>query len=234
MSLATWWMVGTAGPASTHRLCRMSACRILVIDNYDSFVWNIVSYLGQIGAEVDVLRNDDPAFGTPGWHRRYDGVLLSPGPGHPADAGVCIDVLRTLSGTLPIFGVCLGMQAMAVAWGGRVERAPEQLHGKVSQIRHNGTGVFTGLPSPLTVTRYHSLAADPGTLPDCLETTAWTDSGLIMGLRHRELPVEAVQFHPESVLSEHGYQMLAHWLADCGDAKAPSRAASLSPLMTAH
>lgn len=212
----------------------MSACRILVIDNYDSFVWNIVSYLGQIGAEVDVLRNDDPTFSTPGWHTRYDGILLSPGPGHPRDAGVCIDVLRNLSDTLPIFGVCLGMQAMAVAWGGRVDRAPEQLHGKVSKVLHNGTGVFTGLPSPLTVTRYHSLAADVDTLPECLETTAWSESGLIMGLRHRELPVEAVQFHPESVLSEHGYQMFGHWLAVCGDADAPARAAGFSPLMTAR
>jgi para-aminobenzoate synthetase component 2 len=211
----------------------MSACRILVIDNYDSFVWNIVSYLGQIGAEVDVLRNDDPAFATAGWHTPYDGILLSPGPGHPKDAGVCIDVLRNLSGTVPIFGVCLGMQAMAVAWGGRVERAPEQLHGKVSTVRHNGTGVFAGVPSPLKVTRYHSLAADIDTLPDCLEITAWSDSGLIMGLRHKELPVEAVQFHPESVLSEHGFQIFANWLAVCGDAGAPVRAAGLSPLMTA-
>ncbi|WP_257478965.1 anthranilate synthase component II [Acidipropionibacterium jensenii] len=211
----------------------MSARRILVIDNYDSFVWNIVSYLGQIGADVDVLRNDDPAFATPGWHRPYDGVLLSPGPGHPDDAGVCIDVLRNLSDTLPIFGVCLGMQAMAVAWGGRVGRAPEQLHGKVSVVRHNGTGVFTGVPSPLTVTRYHSLAADIPSLPGCLEVTAWSESGLIMALRHRELPVEAVQFHPESVLSEHGFQIFGNWLAICGDPDARDRAAGLSPLMSA-
>ncbi|AXE39881.1 anthranilate synthase component II [Acidipropionibacterium virtanenii] len=214
----------------------MSERRILVIDNYDSFVWNIVSYLGQIGARVDVWRNDDPRFDSESWAESYDGILLSPGPGRPEDAGVCIDVLRNHCGTVPIFGVCLGMQAMAVAWGGTVSRAPEQLHGKVSQVVHNGTGVFEGLPSPLTVTRYHSLAADPDTLPDCLEITATADSAagpVIMGLRHKELPVEAVQFHPESVLSEHGHQMLAHWLADCGDAGAPGRAVSMTPLMTA-
>lgn len=210
--------------------------RILVIDNYDSFVWNIVSYLGQIGARVEVWRNDDARFERPGWHEEFDGLLLSPGPGRPEDAGVCIDVLRTMSCVLPIFGVCLGMQAMAVAWGGTVSRAPEQLHGKVSEIHHTGAGVFEGLPSPLRVTRYHSLAADPATLPGCLEVTATADSSagpIIMGLRHRELPVEAVQFHPESVLSEHGHQMLAHWLSDCGDAGAPARAAAMTPLMTA-
>lgn len=210
--------------------------RILVIDNYDSFVWNIVSYLGQIGAHVQVWRNDDARFERPGWYEEFDGLLLSPGPGRPENAGVCIDVLRSLSGTLPIFGVCLGMQAMAVAWGGTVSRAPEQLHGKVSEIHHSGVGVFEGLPNPLRVTRYHSLAADPATLPSCLEVTATADSPagrIIMGLRHRELPVEAVQFHPESVLSEHGHQILAHWLSDCGDPGAPARAAAMTPLMSA-
>lgn len=208
--------------------------RILVVDNYDSFVWNLVSYLGQIGATVEVWRNDDPRFTDPSWPTGFDGVLLSPGPGKPEDAGVCIDLLRTHPGTVPIFGVCLGLQAMAVAWGATVGRAPEILHGKVSAIHHSGVGVFEGLPDPLTATRYHSLAVDPRTVPDELEVTAWTDSGVIMALRHRTLPVEAVQFHPESVLSQHGHQMLAHWLADCGDLDAPTRAAGMAPLMSAR
>ena len=178
--------------------------RILVVDNYDSFVYNLVQYLAQIGAEVEVWRNDDPRFATDGWAAGFDGVLLSPGPGTPEEAGVCIDVVRGQAGRLPIFGVCLGLQSMAVAYGGVVGRAPELLHGKTSLVHHDGRGVFAGLPNPFTATRYHSLALDPATVPDELEVSARTDSGVIMALRHRSLAVESVQFHPESVLTEAG------------------------------
>ncbi len=205
--------------------------RILVIDNYDSFVYNLVQYLAQIGAEVEVWRNDDPRFADPAWSDGFDGVLLSPGPGTPEEAGVCIDVVRTLGGRVPIFGVCLGLQSIAVAYGGVVDRAPELLHGKTSVVHHDGRGVFAGLPSPLTATRYHSLALDPDTVPEVLEVSARTDSGVIMAIRHRTLPVESVQFHPESVLTEGGYQMLANWLVACGDPDAPARAEGLTPLM---
>ena len=205
--------------------------RILVVDNYDSFVWNIVSYLAQIGAEVDVWRNDDPRFDAADFADPFDGILLSPGPGTPEAAGVCIDLVRGRAGEVPIFGVCLGLQSIAVAYGGVVGRAPELLHGKTSLVFHDGRGVFDGLPSPFTATRYHSLALDPQTVPDVVEVSAWTESGVIMAIRHRELPVESVQFHPESVLTEGGYQMLANWLAVCGDAGAPKRAEGLTPLM---
>lgn len=208
-----------------------SSTAILVIDNYDSFVYNIVQYLAQIGAEVTVWRNDDPRFAEPGWYESFDGVLLSPGPGTPEEAGVCVDVVRQLSGVTPLFGVCLGLQAMVVAFGGVVGRAPELLHGKTSPVLHTGAGVFRGLDSPVTTTRYHSLSAEPDTLPDALEVTARTQDGTIMAIKHRELLVEAVQFHPESVLTEGGYQMLANWLADCGDPDAPARAAGLAPLV---
>ena len=205
--------------------------RILVVDNYDSFVYNLVQYLGQIGADVEVWRNDDPRFADPGWTDGFDGVLLSPGPGTPEDAGVCIDVVRSKGGVLPIFGVCLGLQSISVAFGGVVGRAPELLHGKTSLVHHDGRGVFAGLPNPFTATRYHSLALDPATVPDVLEVSATTDSGVIMAVRHRTLPIESVQFHPESVLTEGGYQMLANWLLACGDADAPGRATGLTPLM---
>lgn len=205
--------------------------RILVVDNYDSFVYNIVQYLARIGAEVEVWRNDDPRFAAPGFLDGFDGVLLSPGPGTPEDAGVCIQLVREHAGEVPIFGVCLGLQSMGVAYGGVVGRAPELLHGKTSPVFHEGQGVFAGLPSPITCTRYHSLAIDPDTMPEELEVTARTESGVIMAVRHRSLPVESVQFHPESVLTEGGYQMLANWLATCGDTDAPARAAGMSPLM---
>lgn len=208
--------------------------RILVVDNYDSFVYNLVSYLAQIGAEVEVWRNDDARFETTGWERGFDGILLSPGPGTPEEAGVCIDVVQRLGGVTPIFGVCLGLQAIAVAYGGVVDRAPELLHGKTSPVFHSGAGVFAGLPSPVTTTRYHSLAIVDDTVPDVLEVTARTGSGVIMAVRHRTAAVEAVQFHPESVLTEGGYQMLANWLAACGDAGAPERAAGLSPLVATN
>ncbi len=209
----------------------MSA-RILVVDNYDSFVFNLVQYLYQLGAECEVLRNDEvtPAHAQDG----FDGVLLSPGPGTPEEAGVCVDMVRHCAGTgVPVFGVCLGVQSIAVAYGAVVDRAPELLHGKTSLVTHEGAGVFAGLPSPYTATRYHSLAVERDTVPPELEITAWTDSGVIMGLRHRDLPVEGVQFHPESVLTEWGHLMLANWLAICGDTGAVARSAGLTPVVGA-
>jgi len=202
--------------------------QILVIDNYDSFVFNLVQYLGQLGASVTVLRNDqleaDDALG-------FDGVLLSPGPGTPEDAGVCLDVVRTCAGSVPIFGVCLGHQAIAVAHGAVVSRAPELLHGKTSLVHHAGVGILEGLSSPFTATRYHSLAVERDTVPDELEITGQTDSGVIMALRHRTLAVEGVQFHPESVLTEGGHRMLANWLAVCGDDDAVARSEGLAPVV---
>ncbi|WP_075734051.1 aminodeoxychorismate/anthranilate synthase component II [Streptomyces acidiscabies] len=207
----------------------MSA-RILVVDNYDSFVFNLVQYLYQLGAECEVLRNDEVS--TAHAQDGFDGVLLSPGPGTPEEAGVCIDMVRHCAATgVPVFGVCLGMQSMQVAYGGVVDRAPELLHGKTSLVEHEGRGVFAGLPSPFTATRYHSLAAMPTTVPAELEVTARTEDGIIMGLRHRELPVEGVQFHPESVLTEHGHLMLANWLAECGYSDAVARSAGLAPVV---
>lgn len=207
---------------------------ILVVDNYDSFVYNLAHYLAQVGATVDVWRNDDTRFDSPDYAAPYDGILLSPGPGTPEQAGVCIDLIRSQQGKLPIFGVCLGLQAIGVAYGGTVGRAPELLHGKTSPVEHNGGGALTGIPSPFTATRYHSLVILPESTPSELEVTARTDTGVIMAARHRELPVEGVQFHPESVLTEHGYQVLANWLRTCGDDHAPERARDLAPLMAAE
>ena len=202
--------------------------RILVIDNYDSFVFNLVQYLGQLGVDVDVRRNDEVTVEEA---RAYDGILLSPGPGTPEDAGVCMDVVRGCAGEVPILGVCLGHQAIAAVYGGVVDRAPELLHGKTSLVEHHGEGVLAGLPEPFTATRYHSLAVRPDSVPDVLEVTGTTESGVIMALRHRELAVEGVQFHPESVLTEGGHQLLANWLVVCGDADAPRRAAGLAPVV---
>ena len=202
--------------------------RILVVDNYDSFVFNLVQYLAQLGAEVDVRRNDEV---TPDQARGYDGVLLSPGPGTPADAGVCLDMVRELAGVVPIFGVCLGHQAIGEAYGATVVRAPELLHGKTSLVHHAGVGVLEGLDDPFTATRYHSLTIDPATVPAELEVTAHTDSGVIMAVRHRSLAVEGVQFHPESVLTEGGHRMLANWLVVCGDPGAVARSAGLAPVV---
>jgi para-aminobenzoate synthetase component II len=203
--------------------------RILVIDNYDSFVFNLVQYLYQLDAECEVLRNDAVPTARA---EDFDGVLLSPGPGTPEEAGVCVAMVRHCAETgVPVFGVCLGMQSIAVAYGGVVNRAPELLHGKTSLVEHGGSGVFAGLPSPFTATRYHSLAAEPTSVPDELEVTARTRDGIIMGVRHRELPVEGVQFHPESVLTEHGHLMLANWLVSCGDPGAVARSDGLMPVV---
>ncbi|MFF8813575.1 aminodeoxychorismate/anthranilate synthase component II [Streptomyces pactum] len=213
----------------------MSPARVLVVDNYDSFVFNLVQYLYQLGAECEVRRNDEVALD----HAQdgFDGVLLSPGPGTPEEAGVCVEMVRHCAGTgVPVFGVCLGMQSMAVAYGGVVGRAPELLHGKTSPVLHEGAGVFQGLPSPFTATRYHSLSVERDTLPPELEVTAWTETGepgriIPMGLRHRDLMVEGVQFHPESVLTEWGHRMLANWLAMCGDEGAVGRSEGLAPVV---
>ncbi|MCB0904447.1 MAG: aminodeoxychorismate/anthranilate synthase component II [Actinobacteria bacterium] len=202
--------------------------RILVVDNYDSFVYNLVQYLGQLDVACDVRRNDEIGLDE---ITGYDGVLLSPGPGTPAQAGICMDLIGRFAGQVPIFGVCLGHQAIAEVYGATVSRAPELLHGKTSLVEHDGWGVFTGLPNPMTATRYHSLAVEPDTVPDELEVTAATDTGVIMGLRHRELAVEGVQFHPESVLTEGGHRMLANWLVICGDDEAVRRSEGLSPVV---
>jgi para-aminobenzoate synthetase component 2 len=203
----------------------VTSARILVVDNYDSFVFNLVQYLGQLGAETEVRRNDEV---SPDEATDFDGVLLSPGPGTPEQAGVCVELVRRSAGEVPILGVCLGHQAIATAYGASVGRAPELLHGKTSAVEHAGTGVLTGLPSPFTATRYHSLTVEPTSVPPELEVTGVTASGVIMALRHRELPVEGVQFHPESVLTEGGHRMLANWLQVCGDADAVARSASLT------
>ena len=204
--------------------------RILVIDNYDSFVYNLVQYLGQLGAACDVRRNDEVAVADAA---AYDGVLLSPGPGTPEEAGVCVELIREVGGRVPLLGVCLGHQAIAVAFGGTVGRAPELLHGKTSGVSHGGQGVLRGLPSPFTATRYHSLAVDEENLPAELEVTGRSASGVIMAMRHRDLPVEGVQFHPESVLTEGGHRMLANWLEVCGDVDAPARSEGLAPVVRA-
>ena len=202
--------------------------RILVIDNYDSFVFNLVQYLAQLGAEVEVVRNDDI---TASEALAFDGVLLSPGPGTPEDAGVCLDVVRECAGQVPIFGVCLGHQAIAVAYGAVVSRAPELLHGKTSQVYHSGVGVLAGLPDPFTATRYHSLAVERDTVPPELEITGETDTGIVMAVRHRVHAVEGVQFHPESVLTEGGHRMVANWLALCGDIGAVDRSEGMAPVV---
>ena len=202
--------------------------RILVVDNYDSFVFNLVQYLAQLGAHVEVRRNDAV---TPEQGLAYDGVLLSPGPGTPQNAGVCMAMVTELAGRVPLLGVCLGHQAICAAYGGSIVRAPELLHGKTSQVHHQGAGVLAGLPDPFTATRYHSLTLDPATTPDSLAVTSWTDSGVIMGVRHKTLAVEGVQFHPESVLTQGGHHMLATWLTECGDEGALAASVGLSPVV---
>jgi para-aminobenzoate synthetase component II len=205
----------------------VSAVRVLVIDNYDSFVFNLVQYIGQLGVECDVRRNDEIEVADVG-RLRPAGVLLSPGPGTPRRAGICMKLIEEYAGTLPIFGVCLGHQAIGAVYGGTVDRAPELLHGKTSLVHHDGVGVLAGLPDPFTATRYHSLAVDEATLPPEIEVTGRTESGIVMAMRHRTLPIEGVQFHPESVLTEGGHLMLANWLAQCGH---PAALAAAPPLV---
>ena len=188
--------------------------RILVVDNYDSFVYNLVQYLGQLGAQVDVRRND--AVG-PGDVDGFDGVLVSPGPGTPQAAGNSMAVVAACAErAVPLFGVCLGHQAIGAVFGAPVVRAPELLHGKTSAVLHDGSGVLAGLPSPFTATRYHSLAVEEAGLPPEIVVTGRTASGVVMALRHVSLPIDGVQFHPESVLTQGGHRMLANWLRRCG------------------
>jgi anthranilate synthase component 2 len=184
---------------------------LLMIDNYDSFTYNLVQYFGELGETVQVYRND--AITLDAINRlQPDRICISPGPGAPAAAGISLDVLRHFADRIPVFGVCLGHQSIGEVFGGKVIRARRVMHGKVSRITHTGTGVFRGLPNPLAVTRYHSLAIERESLPDCLEITAWADDGEIMGVRHKALPVEGVQFHPESILSEQGHALLGNFL----------------------
>ncbi len=205
--------------------------RILVVDNYDSFVYTIVGYLTQLGARCEVVRNDAVSTDEAA---TYDGVLLSPGPGTPQDAGVCVDmVLACAERSQPMLGVCLGHQALGVAYGAVVGRAPELLHGKTSLVEHDGAGVLAGLPMPFTATRYHSLAIDPATVPAELEVTGRTAGAVVMAVRHRDLPLEGVQFHPESVLTQGGHRLLANWLVRCGDSGAIERSRGLAPLVRA-
>jgi para-aminobenzoate synthetase component II len=197
--------------------------RVLVVDNYDSFVFNLVQYLGQLGIAAEVWRNDDERLGSESLIEQaaadFDGVLLSPGPGTPERAGASIPLVRACAAAAtPLLGVCLGHQAIGVAFGGTVDRAPELLHGKTSTVFHTNVGVFQGLPDPFTATRYHSLTILPETVPADLEVTARTRGGVIMGVRHTSLPIHGVQFHPESILTEGGHRMLANWLSACGEA----------------
>ena len=200
-----------------------------MIDNYDSFVYNLVQYLGQLGAEPVVQRNDaltvDQALAL-----HPDGVLISPGPGRPEGAGVSLELIEAAAGAgIPVFGVCLGHQCIGLLYGGEVVRHTV-MHGKTSEVTHDGRGVFEGLPEPLTATRYHSLVVAATSLPDALEASAWAEEdGIVMGLRHRELPVEGVQFHPESILTEGGHRMLANWLAVCGQAGVLESPAAVLP-----
>lgn len=189
---------------------------LLLIDNYDSFTWNLVHYLGELGAETKVVRNDaldvQQAMGL-----RPEAIVLSPGPCDPAQAGICLPLTAAAAEAgIPLLGVCLGHQTIGEAFGGKVVRCHEIVHGKMGKMYHEGKGVFRGLPSPFLATRYHSLVVERESLPECLEVTAWLEDGTIMGLRHRALPIEGVQFHPESIASEHGHQILRNFLEDAG------------------
>jgi para-aminobenzoate synthetase component 2 len=203
--------------------------KILVVDNYDSFVFNLVQYLQQLGAECTVVRNDQLKVSDAD---NYDGVLISPGPGTPEGAGVSVELVKYCGEKkIPLLGVCLGHQVIAVAYGAIVSRAPELLHGKTSVVNHNNKSVLADIPTPFTATRYHSLAIEKQTLPDEIEVTGSTDSGVIMAIQHKTLPICGVQFHPESVLTEHGYQMIGNWLEICGDDGARKRSEGLTPVV---
>ena len=198
---------------------------ILLIDNYDSFTFNLYHFLGEVGAECDVWRNDkltvDQALAM-----RPEAIVLSPGPCTPNEAGICLDLIAAAAAThVPLFGVCLGHQSIGQAFGGNVIRAPEPMHGKVSRVSHTGTDILDGLPSPFSATRYHSLIVEKDTMPEVLVPTAWTEDGLVMAMHHRTLPIYGVQFHPESIASEHGHRILANFLAIARGSNAPARAA---------
>jgi para-aminobenzoate synthetase component II len=210
----------------------MSSPSILVVDNYDSFVYNLVQYMIELGADVTVRRNDDVDAEQVA-KMAPDGVLVSPGPGHPRDAGNCVEIIRYCAEkSIPMFGVCLGHQALGEAFGATIDRAPELLHGRSSLVDHEGVGVFQGVSNPLVVGRYHSLVVKDEGLPSDFAVTA-RSHGLIMGVRHRTLPLEGVQFHPESVLTQDGYRMLANWLEECGSTDAREKAEALSDRMDA-
>lgn len=208
---------------------------VLVVDNYDSFVWTIVGYLEQLGARCRVVRNDDDSLDAGGLDavvRGVDGVLLSPGPGAPSQAGASPALVRACADSAtPMLGVCLGHQALGEVFGATVTHAEELLHGKTSEVVHDGGGVLRGLPEPFTATRYHSLAVVASTVPDELEVTGRTAGGVVMALQHRELPLHGVQFHPESVLTQGGHRLLANWLTVCGDDGAVERSAGMAPLV---
>jgi anthranilate synthase/aminodeoxychorismate synthase-like glutamine amidotransferase len=197
---------------------------LLLIDNYDSFTFNLYHFLGDVGARCEVWRNDRISV-SEALARKPEAIVLSPGPCTPNEAGICLDLIAEAADKVPILGVCLGHQAVGQAFGGKVVRAPAPMHGKVSRIFHAGTDILEGLPSPFTATRYHSLIVDRATLPDALVATAWTEDGLVMAMRHRALPVFGVQFHPESIASEHGHELLANFLAIARGSNAPARAA---------
>jgi anthranilate synthase component 2 len=193
----------------------------VLIDNYDSFTYNLRHYLGELGAEVEVYRNDTLSVNEV-VALRPEGIVISPGPCDPDRAGICLDLLEKASTSIPIFGVCLGHQTIGQSFGGSVIRAPKPMHGKVSQINHTGTGVFEGVPSPFLATRYHSLTLDKAGLPDCLDITAESDDGVIQGLAHKTLPIHGVQFHPESIASDHGHAILKNFLIISSQGKADS------------
>jgi para-aminobenzoate synthetase component 2 len=203
--------------------------KILVVDNYDSFVFNLVQYLAQLGAQCTVLRNDEVGVTSA---KDYDGVLISPGPGIPESAGISVELVKFCAAKkIPLLGVCLGHQAIGVAFGATVSRAPELLHGKTSVVNHSSGGIFKDIPNPFTATRYHSLAIEAATVPDEIEVTGKTSSGVIMSIQHKIFPITGVQFHPESVLTEYGHQLLGNWLEMCGDIGARARSEGLSPVV---
>jgi anthranilate synthase/aminodeoxychorismate synthase-like glutamine amidotransferase len=197
---------------------------ILLIDNYDSFTFNLVHFLGDVGAACDVRRNDTLSVAE-AMALQPEAIVLSPGPCTPNEAGICLDLVAAAAGKIPVLGVCLGHQAIGQVFGGEVKRAPVPMHGKVSRVFHQSSDIFAGLPSPFQATRYHSLIVERATLPEVLVPTAWTEDGIIMGLRHRAFPIFGVQFHPESIASEHGHELLANFLAIVRGANAPARGA---------
>lgn len=207
---------GVGSGRQKHRPIRqtksMEPTMLLMLDNYDSFTYNLVQYFGELGETVEVYRNDEISVDAL-LARQPDRIVISPGPCTPNEAGISVPLIQVVAGKIPLLGVCLGHQSIGQAFGGRIVRAKELMHGKTSMIHHHDVGVFHGLPNPLRATRYHSLVIERETLPDCLEITAWTEDGEIMGVRHKTLPVEGVQFHPESILTEHGHDMLANFLA---------------------